>query len=51
MSKYSRLSRRSTARGSTTWLLPVGPAKVKARKFILFTEGAPEVKIKNTCLI
>ena len=26
----------------------VGPAKVKAHKYILFTEGFLEVKIKNT---
>ena len=28
-------------------LFLVGPAKVKARKSILFTEGSPEVEIKN----
>ena len=40
-----------TTRGlSTGWLL-LGPAKVKARKSCLFTEGSPEVEIKNTCLI
>ena len=43
---YSRLSRRSTARGSSTGLVTVGPTKS-----ILFTEGIPEVKIKNTCLM
>ena len=42
---YSRLSRRSKARGSSTGLVPVVPANVKARKSILFTEGTPEVKI------
>ena len=40
---YSRLSRRRTARGSSTGLVPVGPAK--AHKYILFTEGTPEVRI------
>ena len=29
----------------------VGPTKVKACKYVLFTEGIPEVEIKNTCLI
>ena len=31
--------------------MTVGPAKVKACKSILFTEGIPEVAIKNTCLM
>ena len=31
-----------------TGLVPVGPNKVKACKFILFTEGTSEVEIKNT---
>ena len=48
---YSWLSRHSTSRGSSTGLVPVGPTKVKAHKSILFTEGTPEVEIKNTCLI
>ena len=46
---YSPLLRHSTARGSNTRLLPVGPAKVRAGKSILFTGGTPEVEIKNTC--
>ena len=41
---YSPLSRRSTARGSITGLVPVGLNKVKARKSVLFTEGTPEVE-------
>ena len=48
---YSRFSRRCTARGSSTGLCCVGPAKVKASKSVLFTEGSPELKIKNVCLI
>ena len=36
---YSRLSRLSTARGSITGLVPVGPTKVKAFKSVLFTEA------------
>ena len=48
---YRRLSSCSTARGFSAYLVTVGPTKVKARKFVLFTEGTPEVKIKNTCLI
>ena len=47
---YCRFSRRSTARGSSG-LSRVVLAKVKASKSILFTEGYPEVEIKNTCLI
>ena len=43
--KYSWLSRCST------WFVPVGPSKVKTRKSVLFTEGTPEVEIKNACLI
>ena len=27
--------------------MPVGPTKVKVRKSILFTEGTPEVEIKE----
>ena len=48
---YSRLSRCSTARGSSSRLFKVGPTKVKARKYILFTEGSPvvEVKILQKC--
>ena len=49
--EYSRLSRLSTARGSNTRLVPVGPTKVKALKSVLFTEDTTEVEIKNTCLI
>ena len=37
--------------GSSIGLVPVGPAKVKACESILFTEGTPDVKIKNNCLI
>ena len=47
----SWLSRHGTARGSSTRLVPLGPTKVKAHKSVLFSEGAPKVKIKNTCLI
>ena len=50
MNIYSRLSRCSTAKGSITRLFLVGPAKVKASKSILLTEGSPEVEIKKTCL-
>ena len=42
---HSLLSRRNTARGSSTGLVIVGPTKVKACKSILFTEGIPEIKI------
>ena len=42
---YSRLLRPSTARGSSTGLVPVDPTKVRARKSILFTECTPEVEI------
>ena len=35
--------------GPSTWLVPVGPTKVKAHKSIVFTEGTPEAKLKNTC--
>ena len=48
---YSQLLRRSTARGSSTELVPVGPTKVRVRKSILFTERTLGVEIKNTCLI
>ena len=44
---HSRLSSRSTASGSSTWLVSVCPTKVKARKSFLFTEGTPEVEIKT----
>ena len=44
---YSWLLRHSSARGSSIGLVPVDPAKVKACKFILFTEGTPEVKITH----
>ena len=33
---YNQLLRRSTARGSSSGLVPVGPTKVKACKSILF---------------
>ena len=36
---FNRLSSYSTAKGSSTGLVPVGPVKVKARKSIVFTEG------------
>ena len=45
---YSQLSRRRTARGSSTGLVPVDPTKVKACKAIRFTEGTPEVEIKRS---
>ena len=45
---YIGLSRLNTARGSCTGFVTAGPAKVKAYKSILFTEGFPEVEIKNT---
>ena len=35
----------ATARGSGTSIVIVGPAKVKACKSDLFTEGIPEVEI------
>ena len=35
---------------SCTGLVTVGPAKVKACKSILFTEGSPEVKIRKNNL-
>ena len=38
-----------TARGCGTGLDPKGPAKVKAHKSILFTDGAPEVEISLQC--
>ena len=43
---YNGLLRRSTAKGFSTGLVPVGPTKVKACKSILFIEGIPEVEIK-----
>ena len=48
---YSWFSWCCTARGSGTGLSQVGPAWVKASKSVLFTEGSPEVEIKNICLI
>ena len=42
---YSWFSRYSTTRGSSTGLCRVGPAKVKASKSIIYTEGPPEVEI------
>ena len=41
---YCGLSRWCTARGFIIGWLPVGPAKVKASKSILFTEGFPKVE-------
>ena len=41
------MSRGSTARGSNTGLFIVGPAKVKASKCFLFTEGFLEVENKK----
>ena len=38
-------------RGSSTGLCWVGPAKVKASKSILFTEGSPEVEIKEDLVL
>ena len=48
---YSRLSKLSTARVSSTGLVMTGPTKVKACKSVQFTEGTPKVEIKNTCLM
>ena len=45
---YSQLSRCSTARMSSTGLLPVAPAKVTAIKSILSTEDPSDVEMKNT---
>ena len=47
----SQLSRCITARGSSTGLVLVGPTKFKACKSILYTEGTPEVEVRNPCLI
>ena len=44
---HSRFLRSCTARGSCTDLCRRGPAKVKARESILFTEGSHEVKRKS----
>ena len=44
---YSWLPRCSTARGSSTRLVTVGPTMVKACKSVLFTEGTPEVQVKK----
>ena len=44
---YCQFSRHNAARGSSTGLVTVGPAKVQACYSILFTEGVPEVGIKN----
>ena len=44
---YSRLSRLNTARGSGTSHVTVSPAKVKAYKSIMFTEGILEVENKE----
>ena len=43
----SQLSRCSAARGSSTGVSLVGPAKVKAHKSFLCIEGFPEVEIKD----
>ena len=48
---HSQLSRHSTARGSSTGLVPIGPTKVKAPTSVLFTEGTLEVEIKGTLSI
>ena len=37
--------------GSSTGLVTVGPTKVKACKFIHFTEGIPEVEISQDVLL
>ena len=42
---YSWLSRRITARGSSTSLVTVGPTEVKACKSIIFTEGIHHLKV------
>ena len=47
---YRWLLRCSTAKGSSTGLVPVGPPKVKACKSILVTEGTPKVEIKSFCI-
>ena len=44
---YPYFSRLSTARGSSTGLVTVGLTNVKACKFVLFTEGIPEVEIST----
>ena len=44
---YSQLSRCSTAMGSSTELVPLDPTKVKAHKFIIFTEGTPVVEMRR----
>ena len=46
-----RLSRCSTARGSSVGFSPVNPTKVEACKSFLFTESFLVCKIKNTWLI
>ena len=51
---YSELLRWITARGAISRLSHGGPAKVKAHKSFLFTEGSLKgallkLKIKNTC--
>ena len=43
----SQLLRRSTASGSSTALVIVGPTKVKVCKSVLFTEGTSEAKIRS----
>ena len=47
----SQFLRHSTARGSSTGLVPVGLTKVNACKSILFTEGTAEVEISQFCQI
>ena len=44
---YSQFFRSCTDWGSVTDLCHRGPAKVKAGKSILFTEGSPEVERKS----
>ena len=44
---YSQLSRCSTARVSVTRFSLVGPTKITARKYFLFTEGSLKVENKE----
>ena len=44
---FGQFLRSCTARGSDTGLCCRGPAKVRARKSILFTEGSPRVERKS----
>ena len=47
---WSNTERQSVFEAQHSWLStelsPVGPAKIKACKSILFTEGSPEVEIR-----